>query len=383
MAMWFLGVAGFVLQLVQSMNPVIWYLAGAAILVAVVGLPLLVSWIRKEEDKQTTATILEFEKSPLPVVDCPLHLQSGEVCHFAGPAGLVRHRTVGGVVAYHGPVARVQLAPGVQYRLAVFSGSWQGEKKWVRDTLGSVYVTNRRIIFRGSSTNASCDLSRIIELNWYENGVLRMDKASGPPLVLGGVNARLLAYYIDRLIGGFGGGIPPKSNEIESLPTNPTAPNSPTAAKEAKPKTRPTEKHDTAAEATTEQQVVGVPYGRKVAPLANSGRTASGALNDRSYALLATLAAEFGNKPFTVAQLDVIATPFPVSATPRMQNARDLLVLKTLAQAGLLYPYPSPEEHVYQLTEEGLKRAPAATQYMLERYPNIKSARAVPSTKVR
>jgi hypothetical protein len=101
----------------------------------------------------------------------------------------------------------------------------------------------------------------------------------------------------------------------------------------------------------------------------------------RSDAHLAALAAKFGSKPFTAVDLVVLATPYPISATGRMQNLIDRHILRRLFDGGLINRPPTTGDNSpYKLTDAGLRRAKAATRTCHQRYPSVKSPMPVRST---
>jgi hypothetical protein len=182
----------------------IWITVG--VLGSLLALPVLGKVFRKlaavlQDRKTKTKLIPALEMADLSEVQTDLNLRAGERCYFTASASLVTEKNVRRRAAYHGPVVRIKLAPGISYRAAMVLGGRGYKKRWVKSSDGKLYLTNRRIIFRGKSRNNSCDFSEILELQWFTNRVVRIDKQAGPPFILADVNARLVGYYVDRLSG--------------------------------------------------------------------------------------------------------------------------------------------------------------------------------------
>lgn len=178
----------------------------AAIAAVIAVIPVL-GWARgkvsaKLEDRKTRLSIIPaLEVAGLQEVVTNLNLRKGERCYYSAAASLVVEKNVRSRASYHGPVVRVRLAPGLSYRAAMIFGGSRYEKRRVKSTQGILYLTNRRIIFRGDSKNETCDLDRVLEFQWFTNRVIRIDKQWGSPLIVADVNARLVGYYFDRLAG--------------------------------------------------------------------------------------------------------------------------------------------------------------------------------------
>jgi hypothetical protein len=119
-----------------------------------------------------------MENGTFPEVAAPIALQKKEVCHFSSSTTLYEMRTETVRVNYGGPSARIRIMKGVYYRV----GSTQAQRV-TRDVLreidsGTLYVTNKRIIFDGGRKNSTIRLSNVFAITPYSDAI-EIEKVSG------------------------------------------------------------------------------------------------------------------------------------------------------------------------------------------------------------
>jgi len=143
-----------------------------------------------------------IENEELPQVPAPISLQRSEVCH--GCFNVIWHelrtRTTG--VRYAGPVASIPIMKGLRYRIGSVRTGRVSVEELTRVDEGTIYVTNKRLIFDGAKRNTSIRYSAILSIEPFSDG-LRIEKASGrsPTLVVLGdadVANALLAEVLHR-----------------------------------------------------------------------------------------------------------------------------------------------------------------------------------------
>lgn len=132
-----------------------------------------------------------------------LNLLAGEVCYSRTQARLLGFKTVRGSMAYHGPVIRIPIAKGISYRAALFAGGGETTKEIRPLAHGELYLTNKRIIFRGEQKNNSVYLNKILEMTlFYGDNTIRIDKDNGPPILLDGFDVEAFWYRYKRVANG-------------------------------------------------------------------------------------------------------------------------------------------------------------------------------------
>jgi len=106
----------------------------------------------------------------LPVLNTDLLMKKGEVCHYEINTKLIEEKTktsfVGGSQGFS-----IRIAKGVTYR----TGGYKGERvedvyREITDT-GTLYITNKRILFIGANKNVSYTLKSISNYVKYSDGI--------------------------------------------------------------------------------------------------------------------------------------------------------------------------------------------------------------------
>jgi len=144
-----------------------------------------------------------IENGELPVREVSINLQKNECCYFTSNADWLENRTVTNRINYAGPTIRIKIMKGVYYR----AGS-MGVQKITSEQLqiidsGLVFLTNKRIIFVGNKKNSNIQLSKILSVNPYSDGV-GIEKESGKsPIFRLSDNADILAMTLVRVINDF------------------------------------------------------------------------------------------------------------------------------------------------------------------------------------
>ena len=141
-----------------------------------------------------------IENGELPVQSIWINLQAGERCYYNTQVEWYENRTVTQRVNYSGPSYRVKIMKGVYYRW----GS-SNVQRITQDVLklidtGTVYITNKRIIFTGQRKNSNIPLKKVLSITPYSDGV-GIDKDTGKSPVLSvAANADILAMMISRMM---------------------------------------------------------------------------------------------------------------------------------------------------------------------------------------
>lgn len=74
-------------------------------------------------------------------------------------------------IRYHGPTARIRIAKGVYWRVGSISPTRVTEEMLAPLDWGTLYITNRRLLFDGSKKSATIQLSKIINFTLYRDGI--------------------------------------------------------------------------------------------------------------------------------------------------------------------------------------------------------------------
>lgn len=120
----------------------------------------------------------QAEHGPLPVVDADIFLASGEICHWSSRSELQQLKRVTVGLNYGGPVANIRIMRGLSWRMASYRGSPQTEIQLVSLGEGTLYITNRRVVFNGDLKSLNIKLERIIDIHGFKDSV-KLDLPTG------------------------------------------------------------------------------------------------------------------------------------------------------------------------------------------------------------
>lgn len=131
------------------------------------------------------ALLWRIENGDFPQVAAPIHLQRGETCYYSSTASWHELRTRTKRIDYAGVSKSIRVVGGLRLRLGSIVPHRITADELVEIDRGTVYITNKRIIFDGSRKNTAIRLSSLIGLEVYSDAVV-LEKATGrsPHLML-------------------------------------------------------------------------------------------------------------------------------------------------------------------------------------------------------
>ncbi len=142
-----------------------------------------------------------LENLDLPVIQPDIAIQKTEVCHIKIPnVNWYEMRSVRQRVSYSGYSTSFKVAKGFYLR----SGSYNPQSYSV-DTMklidtGTLYLTNKRIIFTGTKKNSNIRIDKILDFKPYSDGVeIGKDTGKSPTLQMA-TNADIFCMMLERLL---------------------------------------------------------------------------------------------------------------------------------------------------------------------------------------
>ena len=124
--------------------------------------------------------VCKFEENPIVT---NIRLSKGENVYAAfHNLSLMEYKRDGGVGAY-GITLRKKVLPGVFLRGGV--GKFGTSKSWQSETTGSLYITNKGVVYDGGMKNIKLPWNKIMKENILENEI-QIEKSNGQPIVLQG-----------------------------------------------------------------------------------------------------------------------------------------------------------------------------------------------------
>lgn len=141
-----------------------------------------------------------IENGELPTKHVDINLQKSESCYFIGSVNWYEQRTITKRINYAGPTARVKIMKGVYYRVGSISGERVTSEEWKLIDSGSVYLTNKRIIFMGSKKNSNVRLDKILSFTPYSDGIEINKETGRSPLLSFTDNVDIFGLLLSRLL---------------------------------------------------------------------------------------------------------------------------------------------------------------------------------------
>jgi hypothetical protein len=142
-----------------------------------------------------------LENIELPTIEPDIVVQKSENCYFQiTNVNWYELRSVRQRVSYSGYSTRFKVAKGFYLNSGSYSPKSYGTDQMTLIDNGSIYLTNKRIIFVGHKKNSNIRLEKIINITPYSNGV-EIDKETGKrPLLQFQNRADIFCIIIERLL---------------------------------------------------------------------------------------------------------------------------------------------------------------------------------------
>jgi Chloroplast envelope transporter len=136
---------------------------------------------------QKFAYLWRIENGELPSITAPIALQKGEVCHLATQTAWHELRTRTVRVNYSGTTSRIRITKGLSFRVGSVTPQRVTRDEITPIDSGTVYVTNKRIIFDGQKKNATIRYGALLGIEVFSDAI-KLEKATGrsPYLLLSG-----------------------------------------------------------------------------------------------------------------------------------------------------------------------------------------------------
>lgn len=189
-----------------DLTPVVWIFCGLILIGVVCGVIAAIVSAAKEKrlnEKADAAfkkwaAAVEANGRRLPIYDSGIHLKKGELCYFKdSTATLLEPRSVrsGGFGG-----ASIRVVKGI----SIHSGRFASEShdEWRAITTGTLYVTNRRIIFDGATKNREILMPDVMSVHpGFRLAVVNSHKLQ-KPVGFGTINGQIFATVVDSISEG-------------------------------------------------------------------------------------------------------------------------------------------------------------------------------------
>jgi hypothetical protein len=142
------------------------------------------------------------EHGDIPVVDVSIVPQRGERCHFVCHGQWLEYRKQTRTTGYYNSGVSIRVARGLYYRVGASRPQHITTEGLTEIDRGTLYLTNKRVLFDGATRNWSVRWASIIAFHACSDGIV-LEKGTGrsPHLVLDG-DAELAAVLCGALLAG-------------------------------------------------------------------------------------------------------------------------------------------------------------------------------------
>ncbi len=123
----------------------------------------------------------QIENGEIPSLVPDINIQKSETLYFKGKIKWNEQRRVTKRINYGGPTVRIKIAKGIYWRAGSISPQRITEDEWKTIDTGTIFLTNKRIIFMGNIANKNIRLNKILDFTPYKNGVdIQKDTGKSP-----------------------------------------------------------------------------------------------------------------------------------------------------------------------------------------------------------
>jgi hypothetical protein len=162
--------------------------------------------ITVEHDENTLKWLDKFrllwriENADLPVVDANINIQKSEVCYLSCAASWHESRSVVRRINYGGPALRIKIAKGLYWRAGSYSVNAQRQDVMQLIDSGTLYLTNKRLIFMGGRGNKVISLSKVLDFEAYTDGIKIQKESGKDPMIQFSADGEVFAAIFGRAI---------------------------------------------------------------------------------------------------------------------------------------------------------------------------------------
>lgn len=141
------------------------------------------------------------EEIHLAPIDVDILLQNGEVCVFSQSATWAQVKTMKTRSGYSGFSTSVRLVKGVSYRVGNYKPHYtESEQLQVQDA-GRLFLTNKRIFFKGDKKSTTIQLGRIIDVEPYTDGLeVTKDRGTNDSFLMARVHSEFCCMALQQML---------------------------------------------------------------------------------------------------------------------------------------------------------------------------------------
>jgi len=144
-----------------------------------------------------------IENGNIPEINANIKIQKNEKCYFTCEVNWYELRRVTKRIRYAGPTMRIKIVKGVYWRMGDLAIQPVSEDILTPIDTGTIYLTNKRLIFMGSRKNSTIRLNKIIDFTAYKNGVEIQKETGKSPFLQMDESVDIFAMILGKAIEEF------------------------------------------------------------------------------------------------------------------------------------------------------------------------------------
>ncbi|HET8964452.1 MAG TPA: hypothetical protein VFM99_11160, partial [Chitinophagales bacterium] len=144
----------------------------------------------------------QIENGDIPTLISPINIQKSENLHFQTQVKWLEQRTITKRIDYGGPTARIRLAKGVYYRIGSIQAKRVTEDVWKTIDMGTLYLTNKRLIFMGNKGNKTIRIDKVLDFKPFKDGVDLQKETGKSPFLEFERNVDIFFMMLAKLMNG-------------------------------------------------------------------------------------------------------------------------------------------------------------------------------------
>ena len=160
---------------------------------------------RKEKHEEIEQMVRHLEQArleDLPTFEVPVQLQKNEACYLLAEVAWKEERKATHSRKYKGMGVSIKLMKGVYYRVGNIKTVPNTKTELTLIDSGTLYFTNKHLIFAGNKGNKVIPLNKVFDLTLYSDAIT-VQKETGKPASLfptDGTPTQLMVAMIYKLI---------------------------------------------------------------------------------------------------------------------------------------------------------------------------------------
>ncbi len=140
--------------------------------------------VKSKKELARLRLLTEIQNGNPPSISVPnVVLQKSERAYWSEPASILEERVVSRRYEGGSQGVSFRIAKGLSYRVGAHRGRIVTDTAIVPVSSGELIITSKRIIFRGNAKSFTLRLDKLLELNFFSDGVRLTDEKGKPRVV--------------------------------------------------------------------------------------------------------------------------------------------------------------------------------------------------------